>query len=84
MRIDDSLKEFEKFGSSVNDRRIRKDNDVSIAQDFIFRFKFFDKYYPNIFITTNGVCFFDSLNALIHPQPKPFPMIGIIKINVFT
>ena len=70
------LKEFEKFGETVKDRRLKKDDDASVALDFIFRFKFFDRYYANLFITNNGVCYFDSLNAIIHPQPKPFPIAG--------
>jgi len=51
---------------------------MSAVQEFIFRFKFFDRYYANVFISSNGVLYFDSFNAIFHQPPKPFPIYGLL------
>jgi hypothetical protein len=77
---DESLKEFDAFSNYSQVQRedlkeLRKKDDISATVEFIFRFKFFDKYYPYLIISSNGYCSFDFTSLLLtNSKPVRFPI----------
>jgi len=69
---------FYPYGTAAGDRTLPREDDTFVGVNITTSFQFFDRNYREVFLSTNGVIFFENGNSNF--VPRPFPVRNFIFI----